>query len=67
MSITIREHERDEFDPSHAVPTSAGRYYCDPACDPDDPNRMKISVTNAIDQHMIEALAPPPRGTPRSG
>jgi hypothetical protein len=25
---------------------------------PDDPHRMKISVTNAIDQHMIEALAP---------
>ncbi|MFG1966906.1 hypothetical protein [Nonomuraea sp. NPDC049028] len=58
MSITIREDERDEYDPSHAVPTSAGRYYCDPMLDPDDPNRMKISVTNAIDQHMIEALAP---------
>ncbi|MBT2234804.1 hypothetical protein [Nonomuraea sp. NEAU-A123] len=58
MSITIREDERDEYDPSHAVPTSAGRYYCDPMCALDDPNRMKISVTNAIDQHMIEALAP---------
>ncbi|NRQ31334.1 hypothetical protein HII36_05705 [Nonomuraea sp. NN258] len=58
MSIVIHEDERDEYDPSHAVPTSAGRYYCDPMLGPDDPNRMKISVTNAIDQHMIEALAP---------
>ncbi|MFG3438378.1 hypothetical protein ACGF0J_14135 [Nonomuraea sp. NPDC047897] len=58
MSVAIREHERDEYDPQHAVPTDHGRYYIDPACGPDDPNRMKISVTNAIDQHMIEALAP---------
>ncbi|MFI6497128.1 hypothetical protein [Nonomuraea typhae] len=53
MSIAIREEERDEYDPSHAVPTSKGRYYCDPAT-----SQMMISVTNAIDQHMIEALAP---------
>ncbi|MEU1880880.1 hypothetical protein ABZ470_26535 [Streptosporangium sp. NPDC020072] len=58
MNITILDEERDEYDPSHAVPTSKGRYYCDPMCDLDDPNRMKISVTNALDQHMIEALAP---------
>lgn len=58
MSITIRGEERDEYDPQHAVPTDHGRYYIDPACGPDDPNRLKISVTNAIDQHMIEALAP---------
>ncbi|MGI5281710.1 hypothetical protein ACQEVF_59215 [Nonomuraea polychroma] len=53
MSITLREHERDEYDPSHAVPTSAGRYYCDPAT-----GQLLPSVTNCIDQHMIEALAP---------
>ncbi|MEV1170152.1 hypothetical protein [Nonomuraea sp. NPDC049784] len=53
MSITFREHERDEYDPSHAVPTDHGRYYIDPKF-----LKPLISVTNAIDQHMIEALAP---------
>ncbi|WP_433355516.1 hypothetical protein ACQP25_16945 [Microtetraspora malaysiensis] len=53
MNITTREHERDEYDPQHAVPTNRGRYYCDPAT-----SEMLISVTNTIDQHMIEALAP---------
>ncbi|GAA5046269.1 hypothetical protein HNP84_010277 [Thermocatellispora tengchongensis] len=53
MSITILEDERDQYDPQHAVPTNRGRYYCDPAT-----GEMVVSVTNAIDQHMIEALAP---------
>ncbi|MEU7911375.1 hypothetical protein [Microbispora bryophytorum] len=56
--LILREDQRDDYDPQHAVPTNKGRYYSDPACDPDDPNRLLISVTNAIDQHMIEALAP---------
>lgn len=53
LTLTIREDQRDEYDPQHAVPTNRGRYYCDPAT-----GEMLISCTNAIDQHAIEALAP---------
>ncbi|MFD8529459.1 hypothetical protein ACFV0L_18765 [Streptosporangium canum] len=46
--------ERDDsYDPQHAVHTKKGRYYCDPAT-----GEMLVSVTNALDEHAIEALAP---------
>ncbi|GAA4600240.1 hypothetical protein GCM10023194_81290 [Planotetraspora phitsanulokensis] len=43
----------DQYDPQHAVHTGKGRYYCDPKT-----GEMLISVTNTLDQHAIEALAP---------
>ncbi|MEU7891742.1 hypothetical protein AB0B45_02630 [Nonomuraea sp. NPDC049152] len=47
------EERNDQYDPQHAVHTDNGRYYCDPAT-----GEMLVSCTNALDQHMIEALAP---------
>ncbi|WP_433426256.1 hypothetical protein ACQP1V_43125 (plasmid) [Microtetraspora malaysiensis] len=43
----------DQYDPQHAVATDKGRYYCDPVS-----GEMLISVTNTLDQHAIDALAP---------
>lgn len=46
--------ERDgQYDPPHAVHTDKGRYYSDPAT-----GELLISVTNSLEQHAIDALAP---------
>lgn len=41
-----------QYDPQHAVHTDNGRYYADPRGD------LLISVTNTLEQHAIDALAP---------
>ncbi|MDP4510302.1 hypothetical protein [Nonomuraea turcica] len=56
MSAHGRPAQLDEADyaPQHAVATSHGRYYDDPA----HPGRLLVSVTNVLNQLAIDALPP---------
>ncbi|WP_424533695.1 hypothetical protein ACOZ38_25500 [Sphaerisporangium viridialbum] len=54
MTALVTSDDRDDqYDPQHAVHTDNGRYYSDPAT-----GDLLISVTNTLEQHAIDALAP---------